>query len=49
MTAAFRNVFFVSFALFVVAFAASAQGKKVYISVDLEGISGGSRQDAGGA
>lgn len=49
LTAAFRNVFFVSFALFVVAFAASAQGKKVYISVDLEGISGGSRQDAGGA
>ncbi len=28
------------FVTFVVAFEAAAQGKKVYISVDLEGISG---------
>lgn len=33
-------VLFVAFVPFVVAFDASAQGKKVYISVDMEGISG---------
>ncbi len=40
------KTFFVSFVSFVFAFSspASAQGKKVYISVDLEGISGGAAE-----
>lgn len=42
MTQAFSRMTFVLFVSFVAAFAvsASAQGKKVYISVDMEGISG---------
>lgn len=50
-----RKVFFVPFVFFVflvVAFDAAAQGKKVYISVDMEGISGVVGDDqtsAGGA
>jgi D-amino peptidase len=42
MVFAFRKVFFVSFVAFVLAFSSwpAAQGKRVYISVDMEGISG---------
>ena len=57
MAFAFRKGFFVTFVIFffasfVVAFDAAAQGKKVYISVDMEGISGVVGDDqtsAGGA
>jgi D-amino peptidase len=52
MPFAFRKVFFVSFMSFVFVFSsgAKAQGKKVYISVDMEGISGvvGDDQTSGG-
>jgi len=42
MCVAFRKVFFVSFVSFVFAFSSSsfAQARKVYVSVDMEGISG---------
>lgn len=51
---AFRKIYFVTFvvfffASFVVAFDAAAQGKKVYISVDMEGISGVVGDDQTGA
>lgn len=54
MPLVFRKTVFVSFVSFVLAFSslASAQGKKVYISVDMEGISGVIGDDqtsAGGA
>ncbi len=54
MTAAIRKVVFVCFVCFVFAFSShlDAQGKKVYISVDMEGISGVVGDDqtsAGGA
>src|SRR5688500_1984255 len=40
MAFVFRSAFFVFFALGLTSWPAAAQGKKVYISVDLEGISG---------
>src|SRR5687768_8186475 len=55
MAFAFRKRFFASFVIFFFAFfvvEAAAQGKKVYISVDMEGISGVVGDDqtsAGGA
>ena len=54
MTSALNNVFFVVFVSFAFAFSShlNAQGKKVYISVDMEGISGVVGDDqtsAGGA
>ena len=54
MATVFRKHFFVSFVSFVLAFssAALAQGRKIYISVDMEGISGVVGDDqtsAGGA
>lgn len=40
MACVFQKVVFVCFVVFVVAFPANAQSRKVYISVDMEGISG---------